>query len=58
MAYFISPIDGIPDILPGVGFGDDLSALGVALATILSNIDEEIVTTAKLKMKEWFGFLL
>ena len=32
LAYFISPIDAIPDITPLVGFTDDLGALAAAIA--------------------------
>lgn len=55
LAYLILPADAIPDILPAVGLGDDLSALVVAAGTIASNINEEVKETAKQRMKEWFG---
>jgi uncharacterized membrane protein YkvA (DUF1232 family) len=31
--YIISPIDLIPDIIPVVGWGDDVIALGVVIAS-------------------------
>ena len=34
LVYFISPIDVIPDVIPGVGFADDAAALAAAVASI------------------------
>lgn len=34
LTYFISPIDLIPDFIPGVGFTDDAAALAAAVASI------------------------
>lgn len=40
LAYFIMPIDAIPDILAFVGFSDDIAVLTLAIATIRSNLTE------------------
>ena len=37
LIYFISPIDAIPDVIPG-GYVDDLAVLGAAAATVLAHI--------------------
>lgn len=37
LAYFIYPLDAIPDITPGVGYADDLAALLVALGVATCN---------------------
>lgn len=56
LAYLISPIDAVPDLLPGVGFTDDLAVLTVAVATVAMCMNiEEAKKPAKQKMKEWFG---
>lgn len=55
LAYLILPADAIPDILPAVGFSDDLGALAVAAASVVSNINLEVKEAAKEKIKEWFG---
>ncbi|WP_066050924.1 YkvA family protein [Robertmurraya korlensis] len=55
LGYFILPLDLIPDITPGVGFTDDLGALGVALFQVAIYIDEDIKNKAKEKLREWFG---
>ncbi len=41
LAYFILPIDAVPDMLPIVGLSDDLSVLSAALAALSSYITEE-----------------
>lgn len=42
LGYLIMPIDLVPDLLPGVGFVDDLAAMGIVLASIENLITEEI----------------
>jgi uncharacterized membrane protein YkvA (DUF1232 family) len=41
LAYFILPLDAIPDLLPLVGLGDDASVLAAALTTISVHITDE-----------------
>ena len=41
LAYFIMPIDTIPDFLAGLGLTDDLSVLTVAITTIQMHIRDE-----------------
>jgi uncharacterized membrane protein YkvA (DUF1232 family) len=55
LGYFISPLDAIPDLLPVVGYGDDLTVLLAALATTAAYIKEEHVTKAKATLAQWFG---
>jgi uncharacterized membrane protein YkvA (DUF1232 family) len=55
LGYFILPLDIIPDFIAGVGFGDDLGALGVALFQVAMYVDDDIKRKAKEKMKAWFG---
>jgi uncharacterized membrane protein YkvA (DUF1232 family) len=38
LAYFILPLDAIPDILAGLGFSDDASVLAAAIAMVGSHI--------------------
>ena len=40
LAYFILPLDSIPDFLMGFGFTDDIAVLGAALAAIKGNITD------------------
>lgn len=55
LGYFILPLDLIPDIAVGVGFTDDLGALGVALIQVAMHIDDDVRKKAKTKLSEWFG---
>ncbi|MEG4391773.1 YkvA family protein [Microcoleus sp. BROC3] len=55
LTYFISPLDAIPDILPGLGYTDDLGLLLAAIATVSVYINADTKEQAKQKMKDWFG---
>ena len=55
LGYFISPLDLIPDILPVVGFTDDLSVLAAAIAIAAYYIDDDVKEKADKKLAEWFG---
>jgi uncharacterized membrane protein YkvA (DUF1232 family) len=55
LGYFILPLDLIPDVVVGLGYTDDLGALGVALFQVAMYIDEDIRGQAKEKLKDWFG---
>ena len=41
LAYFIMPIDVIPDLILGLGFTDDLTVLATAYALIHSHMRDE-----------------
>ena len=47
LGYFISPLDIIPDVIPVVGYLDDVSVLMFAFYRIRSNIDDETRNKAK-----------
>lgn len=55
LGYFISPIDAIPDITPGIGYADDIGVLLAAVATVGTYIDNEVRQYAKAKLHDWFG---
>jgi len=55
LAYFISPLDAIPDITPIVGYIDDLGVLAAAVAMAAAYIDEDVRKKARAKMADWFG---
>jgi uncharacterized membrane protein YkvA (DUF1232 family) len=55
LGYFILPLDLIPDLLPIVGYADDLTALIWALKTVWCNITPEIKEQAYTKLTSWFG---
>lgn len=53
LGYFISPVDGVPDFLPG-GLLDDGSVLTLAVTTLACCSDPSVVAAAKAKVSEWF----
>ena len=55
LGYFILPLDLIPDMIPVVGYADDISALVYALHAVWVNITPDIEQEAQTKLKDWFG---
>lgn len=55
LAYFVLPIDAVPDALPVVGFSDDLGVIAAALAAVAVYINDDVKSQANEKMEEWFG---
>jgi len=49
LAYFVLPVDMIPDVIAGVGFTDDAAALALAVNSASSSITEEHETRAREK---------
>lgn len=56
LGYFICPLDVIPDLMPGLGYMDDMSALAFTVNKIITSITPEIRKTAKEQLKKWFDF--
>jgi uncharacterized membrane protein YkvA (DUF1232 family) len=38
LAYFVLPLDAVPDILAGIGFSDDVTILVAAISTVRAHI--------------------
>lgn len=55
LAYFILPADAIPDLVPIVGYADDLGALTAALATLAMYVNTEVKQQASDRLRDWFG---
>lgn len=55
LGYFISPVDFIPDMIPVIGYTDDLSTLIGAIVMVSMYIDEDKKNKAKSKLRDWFG---
>ncbi|MBO2694611.1 YkvA family protein [Shewanella algae] len=55
LAYFITPLDAIPDLTPLVGFSDDLGALAAALTMVSLYVNAEVKQEADQTLKRWFG---
>lgn len=54
LGYLISPVDAVPDFLPG-GFADDLMVVSGALLTVSLFIDDDVRRKAKLLIDNLFG---
>lgn len=54
LAYFVSPIDSIPDLTPFIGLTDDMGVLSFALVTIACYINDEVREEAQ---KQLFSIL-
>ena len=55
LGYFISPVDAVPDILPVVGYSDDLAILVGAIATVGASIKKAHKNAAKQKVDDLFS---
>lgn len=51
LAYFISPVDGVLDSIPLIGYGDDAGAIALAIATLEKYITDE----HRQKAEEWLS---
>ena len=54
LGYLISPIDVVPDAIPIVGLGDDLTVLIYVLKTVWTDVDPSIKERAREKLSQWF----
>ena len=54
LGYFIFPFDIIPDLIPIIGFTDDLSVLMFALSVVRGKINETHRLKARNTMEIWF----
>ena len=55
LGYLISPLDLIPDIMPGIGYADDAVAIATAVALAQIYITDEIKAQAKAKIADLLG---
>ncbi len=54
LLYVISPIDLIPDLLPG-GLLDDLAILNLALRSVQRYLSDDTRAKARAQLVKWFG---
>ena len=55
LAYFVLPVDAIPDIFAGIGFTDDAAVIAALLATLGANIKrrhKDAAATALSRLKD------
>ncbi len=56
LGYVISPFDFIPDLIPAVGFIDDIAAVTAVFATVSVYIDDKVNAQVEAKMSQWFSW--
>lgn len=54
IAYFLSPIDSIPDLTPFLGLTDDIGVLSFGLVSIACYINDEVREKALIKLHSFF----
>ena len=52
IAYFVMPFDGVPDLLPLLGFADDAAVLAAAIAQVASSITDAHREQARASLAE------
>lgn len=52
LAYFILPLDSLPDFIFGLGFTDDIAVLSAAFAAVRGNVTEAHRAAAKQALAE------
>ena len=55
LGYFISPIDAIPDVIPVMGYTDDMTVLVGALAAVATSIKRSHRDAASQKVEDLLG---
>lgn len=56
LAYFVTPLDAMPDFLPLVGFADDASVIAAAIATVRLHMKDRHRDAARRTLEgEEFG---
>lgn len=55
LGYLILPVDLIADVVPVIGYVDDLAVMAAALGTVECFLTEDVILQARGKLSEWFG---
>ena len=57
LAYFIVPLDGVPDIVPMLGFADDAAMLAAAIRLVAGHITPTHRARAQLALQKLSRFV-
>ena len=57
LGYFIFPADLIPDLIPLLGFTDDIAAMMACIRTVKANLTPQIRLKAVQKLSSWFSYV-
>jgi uncharacterized membrane protein YkvA (DUF1232 family) len=55
LGYFILPFDFVPDVVPILGYADDLLALVFALRKVYAHVTPDIEARSKAQVRRVFG---
>lgn len=55
LGYLISPLDLVPDLVPIIGFSDDIAAMTAALKMIWASVRQVHLQRAEEQTKQWFS---
>jgi uncharacterized membrane protein YkvA (DUF1232 family) len=53
LVYLINPLDAIPDVLPGIGFADDLAVLALTLERLSRFVTPRVRMRARRLTPQW-----
>lgn len=53
LGYLIMPFDFAPDLLPALGYTDDIGVLSFALVTVAAYINEDVRSKARGRLEKW-----
>ena len=54
LGYFVLPLDLVPDFIPVIGYGDDVTGMLFAIKRCMSYVDDEIKKNVSNKLISWF----
>ena len=54
LGYFILPLDLVPDIIPAMGYSDDVVGMLFAIKRCMNYVDDEIKENVSDKLVSWF----
>lgn len=57
LGYLLNPFDCVADIIPVLGYTDDIGVLSFALVSIGAHISDEVIINARKQMNHWWGDL-
>ncbi|MEM9255443.1 MAG: DUF1232 domain-containing protein [Pseudomonadota bacterium] len=55
LGYFILPTDLVADLIPAVGYSDDLGVLALAIAAVATYINDDVREHTATRMRALFG---
>lgn len=54
LGYFILPLDLVPDIIPAMGYSDDMVGMLFAIKRCMNYVDDEIKENVSNRLVSWF----